>query len=107
MVEGKEPAWIGVPLRAICGGFFGALTRYVENLIKEDLGWERQKAVGKPPATAEEFDRRFDAGEDLADLGVDLSKAKYDAGGEKLRPQMPEEPRQAQSGPHRGKRERN
>lgn len=29
----------------------------------------------KLPNTVEEFDRRFDAGEDLADLGVDLSKA--------------------------------
>jgi predicted DNA binding CopG/RHH family protein len=34
-----------------------------------------ERAIGKLPDTVEEFDQRFDAGEDLHDLGIDLSKA--------------------------------
>jgi hypothetical protein len=34
-----------------------------------------ERACGKLPDTVKEFDRRFDAGEDLEDLGIDLSKA--------------------------------
>jgi len=33
------------------------------------------RGIGKLPATVEEFDRRFDDGEDLHDLGIDLAKA--------------------------------
>jgi hypothetical protein len=43
--------------------------------------WDREldyAAIGdgKLPATVQEFDERFDAGESLSDLGVDLSQAK-------------------------------
>ena len=34
-----------------------------------------ERGIGKLPDRVEEFDRRFDAGEDLHDLGIDLSKA--------------------------------
>jgi hypothetical protein len=34
-----------------------------------------ERAIGKLPDTVKEFDQRFDAGEDLHDLGIDLSKA--------------------------------
>jgi len=34
-----------------------------------------ERGSGKLPDTVEEFDRRFDAGEDLEDLGIDLSTA--------------------------------
>jgi len=33
------------------------------------------RGIGKLPATVEEFDRRFDDGEDLHELGIDLAKA--------------------------------
>jgi hypothetical protein len=36
---------------------------------------ERAKKKGQLPDTVEEFDRRFDDGESLSDLGIDLSKA--------------------------------
>jgi len=65
--------------------------RYVENLIKQDLGWESQEALENLPATADEFDRRFDAGEDLADLGVDLSKATLQPASRKKKHKTAEE----------------
>ena len=54
-------------------GLQSSLTAKTESDLSQSGGQENQKNL---PISTEEFDRRFDEGESLDSLGVDLSKAR-------------------------------